>query len=536
MPDLIYTIKTPAELEGAKAAEQALERNIGKAEVLGRSTDALREKLARVKASIEAYTTAQTAAAAAQTAASAPQEKAIDESERYQQKLQEMAAAQEAAALASKELADAAAYEQLKREALANSAAKAAEAEKQTAAAKESHIRTTELLAAANDSETDSTDRAFTSKKQLKDAIKQLGHEFPILGSLGRLALNPITAIVAGITGAFALWNAKIKEVETTYASMELPDLSPPDPAKINASTEAWKNYGAAVAKIAEDMNGIEQQTARTLAAISATAAMLAKMRQDEAKKNTTGQAAGGPGADAFFEREAARATFETESKAAQDLLKRAKEAEAKAKAERINSPEADARNLADMKAQAEAAEKSKAIEMARLKDIADATNPDANNWGAKFRVIWRQFANGTDTQGLADIANQNIDSADAVIGRYNRALKDKPARDARRSARDENYSQSSADIEAANKMQEEAERKWREANVRYAYEMRQQGLPTPVTPTGAGGSITPDAAAEIKRLNDLNRQLLESYRSFFEAWQREIDNMGGRAKDGMNP
>lgn len=41
---------------------------------------------------------------------------------------------------------------------------------------------------------TEATKKTFASKKSLKDMVKELGREFPILGQLGRLALNPIAA------------------------------------------------------------------------------------------------------------------------------------------------------------------------------------------------------------------------------------------------------------------------------------------------------------------------------------------------------
>lgn len=48
MPDLIFTIKTPAELEGAKRALELIERQIGKAKALRKNRRGLTyERIAR---------------------------------------------------------------------------------------------------------------------------------------------------------------------------------------------------------------------------------------------------------------------------------------------------------------------------------------------------------------------------------------------------------------------------------------------------------------------------------------------------------
>lgn len=55
MPDLVFTIKTPAELQGAEAAAEQLEVAIAKAKALGKEYGGLEERLGAVKASIGNY-------------------------------------------------------------------------------------------------------------------------------------------------------------------------------------------------------------------------------------------------------------------------------------------------------------------------------------------------------------------------------------------------------------------------------------------------------------------------------------------------
>lgn len=55
MPDLVFTIKTPAELQGAQETELILGKAIGKAKALGQEYSALEQRLAATKQSIAAY-------------------------------------------------------------------------------------------------------------------------------------------------------------------------------------------------------------------------------------------------------------------------------------------------------------------------------------------------------------------------------------------------------------------------------------------------------------------------------------------------
>lgn len=61
MADLVFTIKTPAELEGAEKAAQALEVSIGKAKGLGKEYGELETRLKATQASIEAFKSSQAA-------------------------------------------------------------------------------------------------------------------------------------------------------------------------------------------------------------------------------------------------------------------------------------------------------------------------------------------------------------------------------------------------------------------------------------------------------------------------------------------
>lgn len=137
MADLIFTIKTPAELKGVQDAITGFENAKGKALAAGKAVDEYDAKIARAKASIQAYNATQ--AQAAQTASAV------------------------AAATG------------------AQNTALGQELDKTKDAAKE-------------------TKKLTLSKEELKKIVTSLAQQFPLLGLAGRFALNPIVGAVLAFT------------------------------------------------------------------------------------------------------------------------------------------------------------------------------------------------------------------------------------------------------------------------------------------------------------------------------------------------
>jgi hypothetical protein len=97
----------------------------------------------------------------------------------------------------------------------------------------------------------EATKKTFASKKQLKDILKQIGHEFPILGSLGRLAINPIALAAAGCVAAFTLWRKRTDELAQSLGGIEMPDVR-------SSQVEIINNTAAAYGRLAEKMREVE--------------------------------------------------------------------------------------------------------------------------------------------------------------------------------------------------------------------------------------------------------------------------------------
>lgn len=113
-------------------------------------------------------------------------------------------------------------------------------------------------------------DKSFASKKQLKDAVKGLAAEFPVLAHYANLALNPITFVVSGVGGAFALWQAKVEGVTRALAGVEMPDINPKQIGLVTAAAEAYKSLAEAAEDAAKAYNSVDAASDRASKKIAA--------------------------------------------------------------------------------------------------------------------------------------------------------------------------------------------------------------------------------------------------------------------------
>src|SRR5882672_11215312 len=87
----------------------------------------------------------------------------------------------------------------------------------------------------ANQSIAKETEGLTLKKTELRAAVRGLHHEFPELGSIAHLALHPIGLAVAGITGAFAVWQNRVEEMTKALAGVELPEGGALNPKHMSA-------------------------------------------------------------------------------------------------------------------------------------------------------------------------------------------------------------------------------------------------------------------------------------------------------------
>jgi len=117
---------------------------------------------------------------------------------------------------------------------------------------------------------TQDTAKATFAKKELREAVKGLSLQFPLLGRVAALALNPISILVASITGAFSLFRLRVDELTTTLAGLKLPDVSTDQIARIRQATEAWQAFNETMSKAVQNYASVESASGRVLQMIAA--------------------------------------------------------------------------------------------------------------------------------------------------------------------------------------------------------------------------------------------------------------------------
>lgn len=136
------------------------------------------------------------------------------------------------------------------------------------------------------------TKKTFASKHQLKDMVKQLGHEFPILGQVGRLALNPIAFTTAAITGAFVIWNKRVQDLSVSLGGIAMPDFTTSDADRIKNHAAAWGELAQKMADAASASNQIKTGLDDALGTIKANEELFRAMGIDTGTQGDQSRAA----------------------------------------------------------------------------------------------------------------------------------------------------------------------------------------------------------------------------------------------------
>jgi hypothetical protein len=311
------------------------------------------------------------------------------------------------------------------------------------------------------------TTKAASAKRQLKDAARGLASQFPILGQMASLALNPITAAVAAVAGAFLLWRKRVDDLTTTLAGVELPDLTQEKVDRVNEAAEAWKKFGESLSAVAEAYNSVEAASDRMLKKLNSEHDQKQKLMESEKKVALARLEAdkGNMSEPEYAKRKlgieeayAAAGVKEDQKNKQQNLAEQgrkmgnlvisAQKKLAEAGGIRIGSAEQDAAMEADLKNRADAAEAENKIRRAWLGTQADMKGSalSALSHGPQyyFRYGPKSFAEAQQTEEEAIAINQvNID-------RYNEFLARKSSRKQARSRRDSLIAGGSADAAAA--------------------------------------------------------------------------------------
>jgi hypothetical protein len=112
------------------------------------------------------------------------------------------------------------------------------------------------------------TAKTISGKQQLSGSLRGLALQFPILGRVAALAMNPISLIVGGLVGAFQLWQKYIRSIEESLSGLKLPDIKQDEIARINDAASAWGKYAEKIASAASKSGQIRADMAAALEAI----------------------------------------------------------------------------------------------------------------------------------------------------------------------------------------------------------------------------------------------------------------------------
>jgi hypothetical protein len=300
--------------------------------------------------------------------------------------------------------------------------------------------------------------QAFTSKAQLKQAVKGLKDEFPALGHIARMALNPITLIVAGIGSAWAIWTYRVKEMTAVLSGFELPDLSEKRVGQVRAMAKAYSDFTEALRKTREAYQSVDSASKREDERQDKQAERnkklresqknlaLAKLEHDKASLKPGEYEKRKAGIEDFYEGlgvkdtdDQKKAKLQRQAQREDDLARDAKAKLAEAAKIKAGTEEQDQQTGGDLQKQAEAAKAGKVTAQGRLKEIQDFRE-GVMDWQDKVGFTAKYGARyGTMPGSKAiDLEKGNIRSADSVIKNYNDWLNEAPNRKLARDRREE--------------------------------------------------------------------------------------------------
>ena len=352
-------------------------------------------------------------------------ENAADESERYNAVLKKQAEAMEFEAKSSARALKIAEAKKLNEQ---ERAVAAEELAKLTKTYSQAEIDAALVGKKGMEDVTGATDKAFTSKQQLKAAIKQLGHEFPILGQLGRMALNPITLVVAGITGAFVIWNARVRELQRSLEGIDL-DALEKHKKGVDAIAQGWRDVAEAAMKAREAYNSADSVGERALKGINDEFNAKIKNAKTDQEK-------------AVLEDERDRRLAAQRQKNIEALKA---ESDAKMKqAESIKVASAEEDDATQRQLQSNKAKAQKDLEerQQRRSDLADmeaglpGMNPVAKQ--AAYYEFYKRYGNNASIADAYAMEDAGIAEAKDIIGRADAFDKRRPERDRLRAYRGE--------------------------------------------------------------------------------------------------
>lgn len=104
-------------------------------------------------------------------------------------------------------------------------------------------------------------DRSRTmSMKTLKDAVKGLSYEFPLLASAVNLIKNPIVATIASIGAAFVVWKDRVDQLQRSMGGIEIPEVTELQIERIDRLAEKFAKLNDKTKSLVESLDEFKQR------------------------------------------------------------------------------------------------------------------------------------------------------------------------------------------------------------------------------------------------------------------------------------
>ena len=135
----------------------------------------------------------------------------------------------------------------------------------------------------ATKKETAETGELDLKKRELLESIRELTHEYPILGEVARAAFNPLTIAAFGVAEALHIWIERLQTAQNLLGAFELPDFTT-HAAGVSAAADAYDKLTTAVAGADTEFNGaadaFERQSKAIQAQLDATKKLIEAQKQ----------------------------------------------------------------------------------------------------------------------------------------------------------------------------------------------------------------------------------------------------------------
>jgi hypothetical protein len=301
------------------------------------------------------------------------------------------------------------------------------------------------------------TEKLGLSHRELHMALRQLGPEFAHLGGMAQYALHNQTLIpVLGLVGAFALWEHRVNACVVALGGVELPDNAKQQVGQIGALAQSWKTFNTALMDAVTAYDSVDEASKRNMSVLKQEEDQkkklldadkkleLSELEKQKAQLPTAEYETRKAAIENRYEEQSAKDDDEAQAKKLQAkakqgdaLVESSKQKMAEAAKIRLGTPEQEAAIDEQMKAQAEAAEKSKKEREERINDLSgamDATGSPLEKITRFGRLVGRYGLVGAqDEEGMAASLKTEKEGGageQITIDRYAARMKSKAARD----------------------------------------------------------------------------------------------------------